>query len=403
MRTALQRVLPLMVVFFATVAIASGGPVALDTGQQSTDGQQTIHTNSNTSNYLSPQTAEITGEEYQSVSIDVASGVNEAATNLEADHEIRTFERDMQVVPDRTEFADKTHEEIRDRYQLLDRQQERLFEQYNDGEIPSRQLFSQLVQLDTAANTQVAYRSVVDDYSNPPEEFRGEINSLEIAANTEKRVTERIRESQRGSSEPTTVYAMSAEESLVLATVSDGSFIRQATVLSERNLGGENQFDNRWGDAFDRAEMLYPWVWNVENRLDFGTTNSLFRTQLYTVTAEHIHGDIRMYFDGATGNVFHENQRKPLAIQEQTNQVFNSTDEHEINVDLYAEAGPMQVTVQDLEDNLIQDANITVNGDDVGQTGTSGQLWLVRPAGSFDVTATTPDGETVSVTIPAGV
>lgn len=403
MRTVPRTVLIFAVGVLALIATASG-VIALDTGLQSTSDQETIYTNQNTSNYLSPPAEDSASETYETVGIDVASGVNTDAQSLRADHEVRTFEQDIDAAGSRerrTEIAEARMATILDRYQQLDRTHTTLFREYNDDQISSSQLLSRLSNLDTAVDSQVEYREAVIEYANPSDEFLQEFNSLQVAINAENSVTEQLQETRRGSSEPQTVYAMTAEDALVLATVDDGTFYRQATVLSERNLGGENQFDNRWGDATDRARGLYPWVFDVNNQQNLESTNFLAQTQVYTVTAQHTHGDIRLYFDGATTNVFHETQRKPLPIQPQTNEVFNGTDSLEMSVDLHGNAGPMRITLQDEDGFLIEDADIAVDEQSVGTTDSSGQHWTVRPAGPFEVTAETPDGEVVTVFVSA--
>jgi hypothetical protein len=386
--------------------VASGAPLTAGAFQDESD-QETIRTVEDSPNYLSPE--EETSDQYQEVSIDVASAVDSSAQELQTEHDIRSFTRELTFVDGierQGSVGQERLEEIEQRYLELDQRQQALFEQYSAGDISTDRLARKLVRLETAIETQRSYRErifleVYDDRPiAPPEDFQRRFNSLELALTPDQPVTERLGSAMRGARDPVLVYSQSGEESLVLATIDDETYVRQATLRDERDLGGEDQFTDLWRDATNRAGSLYPWAFSSENLRDVDPFNLEVYSQVYAVRAQHSQGELSVYLDGATRNVFHENQLKRMQSLPVTETIQNESDGLVGNVSLTNGAGPMLVAVTNDAGAPIEGAEITVDGAPVGLTDSSGELWVVQPADEAEIGVTTEDGDGVTVRIP---
>jgi hypothetical protein len=401
-RVAVIVALCVLCVFVA----ASGVTVAVDAFQDESD-QETIETVEDSPNYLSPE--EETNNQYQEVSIDVASAVDASAQELQTEHEIRSFTRELQFVDGierRGSLGQERLEQIERRYLEFDQHQQALFERYSEGDISGNRFARELVRLETAIETQRSYRErifteVYDKKpTSPSEDFLRRFNSLELALTPQQPVTERLRNAMTGSRDSVLVYSQSSEEALVLATIDGETYVRQATLRDERDLGGEDQFTDLWRDATNRAGSLYPWTFNSANLRDVDPFNLEVYSQVYAVRAQHSQGELSVYLDGATQNVFHENQLKLLQSQPVTRTVQNESEGLVGNVSLTNDAGPMLVSVTNDAGTPIEGASITVDGTPVGLTDSTGELWVVQPAGEAEVGITTEEDDSVSVQIP---
>lgn len=391
---------------FCVFVVTSGVTVAADAFEDESD-QETIEAVEDSPNYLSPE--EETNNQYQEVSIDVASAVDASAQELQTEHEIRSFTRELQFVDGierQGSVGQKRLEEIERRYLEFDQQQQALFEQYSEGDISRNRFARELVRLETAIETQRSYRERIfsEVYDNkptaPPEDFLRRFNSLELSLTPQQPVTDRLRNAMTGSRDSVLVYSQSAEESLVLATIDGETYVRQATLRDERDLGGEDQFTDLWRDATNRAGSLYPWAFNSANLRDVDPFNLQVYSQVYAVRAQHTQGELSVYLDGATRNVFHENQLKLVQSQPITRTLQNESAGLVGNVSLTNEAGPMLVSVTNDAGTPIEGASITVDGAPVGLTDSSGELWVVQPTGEAEIGITTEDDDAVSVQIP---
>lgn len=364
--------------------------------------QATIQSSEDSTNYLQP--SDITNRQYNEVSIDVASAVDASAQELRTEADIRQFNRKIRRNPGQQEQIANEHLEIIERrYQTLDDRQRTLFESYSNGEHSGVVLSQEIVRLRTAIETQTQFRKEVDRYANKSDQFLSGINSLELSLATRQPVTDRLEAAMLGSQGPTQVYAESADDALVLATISEDTYLRQATIRSERNLGGEDQFVDLWRDATERTDRLYPWTFDSNNIRGLDPFNLQQNNQIYAVRAEHAQGELTVYLDGATRSVFHENQRKPIDRLPLTRTVTNESGSATVTVELANQAGPMRVTVTNQTGAPVEAATVGINGSPVGQTDDAGRLWAVQPSGTFEINATTADGSTGSVRVgPAG-
>lgn len=385
------------VLFALTGAV--GGAV---TGNQTTDGQVTIVSDANSTNYLAPSVVDVTSEQYQDVSMDASSAATVAVQEIHNEHDRETFNRQLQSTDtgEQTEIAQGQLENITDRLNRLDAMQHDLFRRYSENEISTETLLRELTELQTAIQAQSMLVDQAEEYAEPPNEFRIRLETLVDAVSVEQPVTDRVQETLVGDSESMTVFVQSATEGLVLATVEDGVHYRQATLLNERNLEGEDQFGGNlslggYSQAQQGMKELYPWAYDIPN-LRFGGESPSVYSKIYQLGQTHPHGELTAYFDGTTTNIFHENQRISVTSMPTNNTVSNTTAAGTVTVEGTRESGPLSVSVQD-GNQVVSGATVLIEDQRVGTTSTDGNLWTVQPSGAFNVTVNTPDGESITV------
>lgn len=386
-----------VVVLFGLAAVSVAG-VATDTQSQST-----IETDENSTNYLSPTAP--TGEEYERVTMDASTAVAADVQEVHAAHDTETFERRLQSADaeKRSAVAQAQLESSRDRLQRLDRRQATLFEAYSAGETSTPALLRELIALAAAIDAQSELIARAESDADPPTPLRVEVETLEDAVSVDQPVTERVQESLVGG-EPTTVYLQRSDDGLVLGLIDDTDYYRQATLLSERDLDGTDQFGDDlspggYSEAQQRMEELYPWAYNLPNLQIGGDDDLSVYSGIYQLGLHHPHGELTAYFDGATTNVFHENQRLRLDVLPIDRTVSNTTESGTLTVETTRSTGAMRVTAESA-DGTAAEVPVRIGDQPVGTTDEEGTLWTVQPDDEFELEATMPDGTNVSVDWP---
>lgn len=391
----------------------TGVVTATDSTATESTSQTTIYPNENTSNYLSSPPVEIS-EAYDTVDIDVSSAVDSSAQDLHVDHEMQSFQYELSSAEfdQRATIAQDKLEAIEQRYHFIDTKQEELYGEYRYGSTESTELLRELTRLQSAAASQEELRQFVEQQSNPDSSLLTRLHSIEHALVVQQPVIESIQRTLMGEEDAMTVSIRSGNDAIILSTIDDQQFKREATLRGERNLDGDDQFvvgdqdedELQWGmpNAFHRANELYPWTFDRENLIqhDMGREESSIHSQIYKITATHVHGELSVYLDGATTNVFHESQQRPLVSQPSTGTVRNSTDALSVQLEMKGTVGPMEVLVGDDQGNAISDASVAVDGQEIGSTDDDGSAWVVRPHDQFVLTVTAPDGETITISAP---
>jgi hypothetical protein len=372
------------------------GAVSIDNG-----GEPDVVSVTNSTNYLSPDPENVTRQEYGQAGIDVSAAVLADAERLQARHDRLSNDalRDSAATPE--EAAREIVDRIERRVDTLNRRQQRLFEDYRSNRMSTQILMTELASLEVAVRNQ---REVVEQLQDEslPEEPAIRIDRLEVETPLlPNPVSDQIARATAGADDPVDVYFGATSDGLVAATVVQGEYVRQATLRAERDSDGDDQFATENPDvpaqaAFSRGTQLYPWAGgsNADSRGFRGSSVYVFR-------ANHSHGNLFSYLDGATTNPFHEYQFKRSAAVPVTETKTNTSQSLRLNVQYTDPTGPMLVSLIGSGGAVPPSATVTVDGQPVGQISGGGQLWTVQPIGTFSVTVTTAAGEDVSVTVPS--
>lgn len=386
----------------------AGGELAQ---QETTDEQTTITPVENGTNYLLPN--QPTTEGYEQVSVDVSSAASISAQTIHSEHDSQTRSEQLAAADqDSRELVAGTQlDNVEAEFEMLAQRQQELYDAYSTGELSARELLRNLATLQIEIETQVKNYERAVEVTELDIERRSQFETLKDGLTPERPVLARISETLMAEEDSRLVYLQGSSEGLVVATVTDEQFTRQATVLSERNFDGRDRFklaqnvsidDKDWAtpigysEALSRLSELYPWTYS-RIQADPGNINQLSR--IYSVFTPNPQGELTTYFDGATRNVFHENQVGPVDAYSIQNVVSNQSDGFTITVGLTHDSGPLRVTVEDGE-QPITDAAVQIDGHPVGSTDDDGQLWTVQPRAGFEITVTTADGETGTLSAP---
>ncbi|WP_008527630.1 DUF7094 domain-containing protein [Halorhabdus tiamatea] len=215
-------------------------------------------------------------------------------------------------------------------------------------------------------------------------------------------LTDRLTNSVRGAAAPEAISIECGESGAVFATIEGGTFVREATLWSERAESGANNFED--GEtaplsmAYQRAREAYPWA--VGNLVSGLSVTGFGESPIYGVRLTHSHGDLETYLDGRTENVFYEVQRLQLSSLPTEAVATNTTDDLLIEVNATA-VGPRAVTVRNATTGEEVIADITVGGATANRSRIGSRLWLLETGTERTITARRPDGTTVSITIGA--
>ncbi|WP_455448931.1 DUF7096 domain-containing protein [Natrinema thermotolerans] len=166
-------------------------------------------------------------------------------------------------------------------------------------------------------------------------------------------------------------------------SVMDGSrYLVETTRFDNRDKTASAQFENR--EAFDHTMKLYPWA--GEHGKPYYQDNS--PDHYWT---EFVLGQDRLeiYLDSGTGSVYREIQELSVSSLPRETAGTWTNDGLSIAVNETPANGPIEVTVTETGTDDPAPATISINGDVVGETGEDGTLWIVPPAGDYEVTAET--------------
>lgn len=355
--------------------------------------------------YLSPSPETVTREEYTQPGIDVSAAAAADAQQLRGEHSAAAFEERFAAATNRSAFVESVLADIESRAQSLDDQHAQLLADYGNGQLSTGRLLRELVHLEADAAAQQRLASQVQttveaaDDLERGQDSRNQSNALavEIPA-LESPVTDRL---VAGEFDPgTTVYALASTEALVLAAPNETHIHRQATLRSHRDRNGTNQFVEDAGDdekpnglALARADSLY----GGDNVRGFFPPPS-DATTVYGIQGEVVGGSFVAYLDGATKNIFHEQQTVVAADVPVTDTLTDTAGGLELTVNTTRATGAMRVSVTD-GGEPVPDASLQIANQTVGTTGPDGQRWVVQPRGGKTVSVTV-DNQTLSITLP---
>jgi hypothetical protein len=311
----------------------------------------------------------------------------------------------------RREIVRRAADRIDERIAALKSRSERAHDRYNADRISARTYLRELAVIDRSAEELRDAVDLLSTYSSAvgepvsPDRIPGQKARL---LPLEGPVRSRALAAMTGESPPTRVYVATSEEGVVLATIEREAFvqryIREAYVPGARQPGGIDRFAQGFSQseaparAQDRAAELYPWTF--ENKLGSSRTYIgspyLPEVGVYPVIVEHpqapnLDGDLRIFLDGTTRDVFREIQYKDLSRVPTRFASGNTSDGIRLRVNRTRSGGPMLVSVTDASTGDPLSATVRVDGEPVGSTDTDGERWVVAPRTSAEVTVTRGD------------
>ena len=370
-----------------TIAIAapSAGENATTVATNASDRTMSvIRSQSNSSNFLDIEQEDVERGEYGEASLDVAAAVSMETARLRGTYESYAFDAGYENSSGANRTARLTAEmdRLEQRVRRLEGRQAQAITAYNAGDLTTERFASELAAIDVAARS---LQRQFDHIQNRPDilltsEQENRLLALEadlIPLRGQARGN--VGAALSGERSETAVYALTSRRGLVLS-VSDGNrLVREASLPVNRDRGATDKFateDDPTGvsTANDRARELYPWTYaNSPPSIE-----RVGQTSVYSVSLDHPQGTLDTFLDGATRNVFHEEQLVRMD-RLPTRPVANTTTSVVLQVNRTYGTGPMKVRTTDPVTAEPVDAIVVVNGERVGRTGDDGQLWTLTP------------------------
>ncbi|MXR41109.1 hypothetical protein GRX01_07130 [Halobaculum sp. WSA2] len=196
----------------------------------------------------------------------------------------------------------------------------------------------------------------------------------------------------------TRVYVATTESGIVLSTVADGQFVREAFRGDLRERDGTGIDEETAQNVTSRS---YPEVWAATG----GSVAGQGSGGTFLFDLAYPNGTLTAFVGGGAERVFMERQRVDLdAVSpgESTTRTLDLT----LTVNRTFPGGPLRVAVTDPRTGESVDAVVKIGREggesvDVGTTGDDGVLWTVSPRGEFVVTVVevgSTEVSTISVT-----
>lgn len=399
-RPALLAVALAVLVVAPAVAGAATADLPVPSSERDPGGETlpVIRAQSNTTNFLDIRGRDVQRGGYSEASLDGSTAVATAVSELRGDYASRSFGAayaNASTQRERVAVVRAELDRLGGRIDALERRQAAAIDAYNEGELAARGFVAELVRIDATARAidrqfeQILARAgliLPGDLQTRINNRRADLIPLQSQVRAE------THRSMVGEAPATGVYTLTSPTGLVVATTDGERFYREAYLAADRDPGGEDHFitdDDPTGlnPANDRARQLYPWAYQ-------GTSPELSRegtTSVYTVVIGHSQGRLTTHIDGATRNVFREQQvlrtnRVPMTT------LRNQTATVELRVNSTSGTGPMQVVVADPITGRPMNATVLVDSHRVGTTGEDGELWTTGPHPSGTVTVRSDEG-----------
>ena len=269
--------------------------------------------------------------------------------------------------------------------------------QFAAGTIDARELYVRLARIKAesdALERRLAVLSRLAGETNGNTLTGGRAAALELQLRSfDGPVRSRALAAIRGDAPPTRVYAAASAQSVVLATVVDGEYVREVYRGDLRSLRGNSITRDH---AMNVTARSYPEIWAVHD----GQLSATTAGGTGIVTVPYPGGSLTTFVDGGSDHVFKEYQRVQLE-NVTTGEVRSRTIDLTLRVNRTYAGGPLRIEVVDPETGEPVNASVKIAIDGqgsvgVGMTGEDGVVWTVAPRGTFVVTALDEDSDDLS-------
>ena len=194
------------------------------------------------------------------------------------------------------------------------------------------------------------------------------------------------------------ISIQASQNGVELTAIDDGQYLRE-TYRLDRRADGPGSVD---ADTVERiVDRQYPVFWGQRGTGSWSIGGPGFVSQ---VTMDIDIGQLQLFVDGTSQQVFIEHQQVELGVVGSTQQTTNVQDGLEVSVNETYIGGPLQVNVTDAESGDPVDATVRVGqgaaeGETVGVLQDGQPVWTLTPRGEFTITVLGEDGKAAFVTV----
>jgi len=328
------------------------------------------------------------------VGVDVGAAVHGGSTEIDAAYD----SYHLNVRLDRAESDAEREDVIRDAIDRSNASARELRErernarsEYASGDIGEREFVARLRAINDRAAARDSVRSTIQsrasEVDDALEDDATRLTSGFVARQGEVRSI--VSQTTAGDQSPSRVYVAADGSGAVLSTV------RGTTYHRETNRDDLFQRPGSTGMTTDELISILTGMYSMYD--DWGYVLFMADDTISQVREDHEHGEVQVYFDVASEDVFREYQQIDLDDATPTLAPTNtSSGGLEIGVARTYPSGPARVVVTEAG-QPVADAPVTVDGTEVARTGPDGVAWVVAPYGDASV-GTSMQG--TSVTAP---
>jgi hypothetical protein len=332
------------------------------------------------------------------VVLDASATLDTDAAGLESRYEEHhldvRLERAGSDVERRAIVREETGELERAVAELRERERD-AYRAYHAGEIDERELAVELAAVHSGAvDLQWSVSSLSDHVESVPGTDRGsEFEAMAVETETmQGPVRERIAHALRGETDPARVHVEADATGVVLATVGDGQFYREAYRSDARDPTAEPHLHSL-GESEERIAELYPEVfpaarWSY-SEVGHGTHRG---------AGSFSEGTITVYLDRATTDAYREYVTLRLDGIETAPLESETDDGVRLSVEGTVTGGPAVVSITNDETDAPLSGAVAVDGRQLGTVDDEGELWIVLPHEPTEITASV-GSTTVELTV----
>ncbi|MFD1569968.1 DUF7094 domain-containing protein [Halorubrum laminariae] len=341
---------------FRTMSVSDGGPVRVETASHGAN--------------LGP-------------SLDVAVDGTSAAMETET----------LVQQVDAAETSADRRERILDALDRVERGEERLYDRqqtairsHASGDLSNRELLDELVRIAAAAREYERRLDALDTLADETNEFSTPSRFAELSVRLqvyEGPVRDHALAAASASVSDANVQVQSSDDALVLATITDGQYVREVIRLDRWVRDGGSISNDA---AINAVTEAYPETVSLRQPDAFGAGS------IQRVSVPHEFGLLRTYVSGGTTRVFVEHQRIDLDAFTDIESVTEAGDGFDVTVDRSYAGGPVTVTVRDEESgDPVSGVTVTKRVGDadsqtIGETDDDGVVRTLSPADTYRIT-----------------
>lgn len=330
---------------------------------------------------------------FETVTVGMGAALQSGADDARSEHRRVAIEREFAAadsVSERRSVVDGALIGLEARSDALVNREQAAFHAYAEGNITTDAVVRRLARIDARAREIEATLSLVRSLTRriPTRDFQGRITTVRGEVEPLRGpVRQRVAQSLAGERGATRVHVVAAETGVVLSTLADGQYVREATDWWHRNATGDRRLETSI-DALNRAGDLYPWVVSQRgsNRVDWRGTG------IWRWEATHSQGRLTSYIDASTRDAFRETQRLRVADMPTTMVLASTGSGLRVELQRTYPGGPLRVLVEDAATDAVVDARVSVGGHELGHIGADGLVVTLEPRPPYTVNVTGADG-----------
>lgn len=347
----------------ATAAVAAGPPSPTD----------------NTTARLAIPPHRIERTEFETVTLGMGSTLGAGVADVRSRHEQLTIRAEFgaaDTLQDKRSVIDRTLIRLETRSRELQARERAAIRNYSDGTISGAELVRRLASIDAEARRIQSTVELLDALRKQAKApwLYGRITNVRVRVETlQGPVRRRAARALAGEASTTRIYVEVANRSLVLSTLVDGRYVREATDWWNRQAQAESAL--RFEDVDARGEELYPWAFSESS----ATSIEAPAPDTYRVTVFHPQGQLLAYLDARSADVFREVQTLSIAAMPTVSTLTYSGEGLRVTLRRTYAGGPVRILVEEAATDASVNAAVTVDGRALGRTGIDGTVMTIEP------------------------